>query len=62
MGLPIDILRYEAGSLSAANVTTIEVHDAYWNELRTAYADGLVSLVDGLPPLPSATTFDPKPT
>ena len=53
VGLPIDILRYEAGSFSAANFATIEADNAYWRRLRDGYAEGLSSLVDGLPAPPA---------
>ena len=38
VGLPIDLLRYEAGSLSADNLITLEERDAYWPALRDDYA------------------------
>jgi len=53
VGLPIDMLRYEAGSFSAANFTTIQADNAYWRRLRDGYAEGLSSLVDGLPAPPA---------
>ena len=53
VGLPIDLLRYEAGSLSAGNLITLEEHDAYWRALRDDYAAGLAALVDALPAPPS---------
>jgi putative proteasome-type protease len=52
VGLPIDILLYQADSLVAANMVTIEEDDPYWNDLRRAYGDGLAALVSGLPPPP----------
>ena len=52
VGLPIDMLRYEAGSFSAANFATIEADNAYWRRLRDGYAEGLSSLVDNLPAPP----------
>ena len=54
VGLPIDLLRYEAGSFSANNLITIEEHNLYWRELRTSYAGGLAALVASLEPPPSA--------
>jgi putative proteasome-type protease len=53
VGLPIDLLRYEAGSFSTRNLITLEEHDAYWRTLRDDYAAGLASLVDSLPAPPS---------
>ena len=49
VGLPIDLLRYEAGSFSTRNLITLEEHDAYWRALRDDYyAAGLVTaLIDG---------------
>jgi putative proteasome-type protease len=52
VGLPIDMLRYEADSFSADRLTTFEEHDAYFRELRRGYGDGLNALVNGLPPPP----------
>jgi putative proteasome-type protease len=53
VGLPIDLLRYEAGSLRADDLITLEEHDAYWRRLRDDYAAGLAKLVDSLPAPPS---------
>jgi len=52
VGLPIDLLRYTAGSYSADDLVTLEEHDPYWRELRKAYSDGLSALVDRLPSPP----------
>jgi putative proteasome-type protease len=54
VGLPIDLLRYEADSFSVGNLITIEEHNLYWRELRTGYAGGLAALVASLEPPPSA--------
>ena len=54
VGLPIDLLRYETGSFSADNFTTLEDHNAYWRDLRQNYSDGLSGLVDRLPAPPAA--------
>jgi putative proteasome-type protease len=54
VGPPIDLLRYEAGSFSAANFITLEDHNAYWRELKQGYSDGLSELVERLPAPPSA--------
>ncbi len=53
VGLPIDLLRYEAGSLALDNLITLEEQDAYWRTLRDDYAAGLAKLVDSLPAPPS---------
>ena len=53
VGMPIDLLRYETDSLSDTNFATLEESDAYWNELRQGYHDGLASLVASLPPPPA---------
>jgi putative proteasome-type protease len=53
VGLPIDLLRYEAGSLQVDNLITLEEQDAYWRALRDDYAAGLAKLVDSLPAPPS---------
>ncbi len=52
VGPPIDLLRYAAGSLSTANLITVQDGDAYWSELKAGYAAGLAKLVDSLPPPP----------
>ena len=52
VGLPIDILRYETDSFSAANCVTLEGDNPYWCELRTDYQKGLADLVNRLPPPP----------
>jgi putative proteasome-type protease len=49
VGLPIDILRYDVDSFSAAKLATLEADNAYWRKLRDAYAEGLTALVDSLP-------------
>ena len=54
VGLPIDLLRYEADSFTAGNLTTIEEHNLYWRELRAAYGGGLAALVASLEPPPAA--------
>jgi putative proteasome-type protease len=52
VGMPIDLLRYETDSFSAAHLATVEADDPYWRELRSGYADGLIALVDHLPAPP----------
>lgn len=54
VGLPIDLLRYEADSFSAGNLITIEEHNLYWRQLRETYAGGLAALVASLEPPPAA--------
>jgi putative proteasome-type protease len=50
VGLPIDILRYDADSFTAARLATLQADNVYWRQLRDAYAEGLTKLVDSLPP------------
>ena len=52
VGLPIDILRYEANSFSTANFATLEDHNAYWRTLRQGYSEGLSALIAQLPATP----------
>lgn len=52
VAMPIDMLRYETDSFSAANRAALKQDDAYWSALRKAYGDGLATLVDSLPPPP----------
>ena len=59
VGLPIDLLRYEAGSLRANNLITLEEHDAYWRTLRDDYGAGLTALVDSLP-APAEPADEPR--
>jgi putative proteasome-type protease len=51
-GLPIDILRYQTDSFSAANMATLTGEDSYWATLRQGYSAGLHNLVRSLPPPP----------
>jgi putative proteasome-type protease len=53
VGLPIDLLRYEAASLRASNLITLEEQDAYWRTLSSDYSAGLTALVDSLPAPPN---------
>ena len=53
VGMPIDILRYEADSFSAANMTMLTEDDPYWTALRNAYGQGLAELVRSLPVPPN---------
>ena len=55
VGMPLDLVRYRAGSF-AAEVLTLEEDDPYWLALRDDYSRGLGALVDSLPPPPP-----PKP-
>ena len=52
VGMPIDILRYETGSYSTANMAMLKEDDPYWISLRDAYREGLSQLVRSLPPPP----------
>jgi putative proteasome-type protease len=52
VGMPIDMLRYRTDSFSATNMAKLTEDDPYWKNLRTAYSDGLSSLVQSLPPPP----------
>jgi putative proteasome-type protease len=54
VGPPIDLLRYETGSFSIANLITVEDGHPYWGALKAAYAEGLATLVDTLSPPPPA--------
>lgn len=51
VGMPIDMLRYAAGSF-AAKVATLEEDNSYWRALTEAYSHGLGELVDRLPAPP----------
>jgi putative proteasome-type protease len=53
VGMPLDLLRYETGSLRAYNLITLEERDAYWRKLRDDYSAGLTALVDSLPTPPN---------
>jgi putative proteasome-type protease len=61
VGLPIDMLRYETDSFSAANLVTLPEHNAYWRQLRHAYAEGLNALVASLPAPPPAERLGATP-
>jgi putative proteasome-type protease len=50
VGPPIDLLRYEEGSFSIANLITVEDGDPYWVGMKQAYAAGLSNLVDSIEP------------
>ncbi|HEX4635321.1 MAG TPA: peptidase [Rhizomicrobium sp.] len=52
VGMPIDMLRYDAGSFSTANMTMLKEDDAYWSSLRSTYSEGLAQLVHALPTPP----------
>ena len=54
VGLPIDLLRYEKDSFSIANLITIEDGDAYWEDMKKGYAQGLSNVVDSILPPPAA--------
>ena len=52
VGMPIDILRYQTDSFSAANMTMLKEDDPYWISLRSTYSAGLAQLVHSLPTPP----------
>lgn len=52
VGMPIDMLRYQADSFSTSNMAMLTSDDPYWNTLRSGYSQGLTSLVKSLPPPP----------
>jgi putative proteasome-type protease len=54
VGLPIDILLYEADSFSVANLATLEDDNPYWRALRDSFSKGLASFIDALPPPPAS--------
>lgn len=56
VGAPIDLLRYEAGSFAKDNLATFEEGNAYWQQLRQSYGEGLSSLVAGMPAPPRAAS------
>jgi putative proteasome-type protease len=56
VGLPIDLLIYQAGSFSTSGFATVEETDLYWTALRQAYSDGLSALIENLPGPPDHWT------
>ena len=52
VGLPIDILRYRAGSFSGADFATLSDDSPSSRRLRDGYGEGLIALVDALPSPP----------
>ncbi len=54
VGLPIDLLRYPSDSFSTADLVTVDDANAYWADMKRAYADGLSNLVDSIACPPSA--------
>ncbi|HUO12621.1 MAG TPA: hypothetical protein VMU37_07685 [Caulobacteraceae bacterium] len=52
VGMPIDLMRYRAGSFTP-EVVTLEEDNRYWRLLTDAYSRGLSELVDRLPSPPS---------
>ena len=55
VGPPLDLMRYQSGSLRADNLITLEDDDPYWRALRDDYSAGLTALVDSLPAPPDQT-------
>ncbi len=51
VGLPIDLMRYEADCFQA-RVVTLDEDNAYWRTLREDYSEGLAALIDRLPAPP----------
>jgi len=49
VGMPIDILRYQADSFTLHDTTTLDDDNPYWRDLRDGYADGLRDLLANLP-------------
>ena len=49
VGMPIDILRYQANSFAFNDYATLEEDHPYWCQLRDLYADGLRNLILDLP-------------
>ena len=49
VGMPIDILRYEANSFAFNDYATLEEDHPYWCQLRDLYADGLRRVILDLP-------------
>jgi putative proteasome-type protease len=49
VGMPIDILRYQADSFTFHDYTTLDEDNAYWRELRDGYANGLRDVLADLP-------------
>lgn len=52
VGLPIDILIYQADSFSATNFATLDDDTPYWQVLRQGYSDGLANVIAQLPNAP----------
>jgi putative proteasome-type protease len=46
---PIDLLRYESGSLAARQIAKFTAQHPYWADLRDRYSAGLGRLVESLP-------------
>lgn len=55
VGMPLDLLRYEADSFRADNLITVDDDTPYWQGLRAGYSEGLARLVAELPAPPSCT-------
>jgi len=49
VGPPIDLFVYAAESFTAAGLQTLEDANPYWRDLRAAYGEGLMALVESLP-------------
>ena len=62
VGLPLDLLVYEAGSLAVTRFVTIDEHNAYFQMLRTTWGQQLKAVFEGIAApswdAASATTAD----
>jgi putative proteasome-type protease len=54
VGPPLDMLIYAAESFTGEGLRTLADDDAYFTDLRAAYGEGLLTLVESLPPPPGA--------
>ena len=57
VGLPLDMLVYEEGSLAVTRFVTIDEHNAYFQRLRTSWGQQLKTVFDDIP----APEWDPAP-
>jgi len=48
VGLPLDLLVYEAGSLAVTRFVTIDEHNAYFQMLRTTWGQQLKAVFEGI--------------
>jgi putative proteasome-type protease len=57
VGLPLDMLVYEDGSLAVTRFVTIDEHNEYFQRLRTSWGQQLKTVFDTIP----APEWDPAP-